>query len=100
MEEDNKAEMPGWDHWAMLEGNELVDHELNEGEFLELSELPDIYNKSELTIFLGSNEISDGDNSDGQDGMEMGRKEDLNKTSKGEMELEWNANLNVARKAQ
>lgn len=84
----------------MLEGNELVDHELNEGEFLELSELPDIYNKSELTIFLGSNEISDGDNSDGQDGMEMGRKEDLNKTSKGEMELEGNANLNVARKAQ
>lgn len=65
-------ELAGWGHWAMpAEHNELVDQELEAGEFLELADLlqpldapvvipnlPDMDGNSELTISLSSNGIA------------------------------------------
>lgn len=63
MEEDNADEDEGWGHWAMPGQQNLVDVELQAGEFLELNDLmgpldvqvvqPNDEENSGITLFLG-----------------------------------------------
>lgn len=73
VDEMDDEQMLGWDHWAMPDGNELIDHEIEEGEFLELADIlqpleeqpPDLEppvmdNNSEITVTVGSNANLEG----------------------------------------
>lgn len=73
VDEMDDEQMLGWGHWAMPDGNELIDHEIKEGEFLELADIlqpleeqpPDLEppvmdNNSEITVSVGSNANLEG----------------------------------------
>lgn len=70
--EEDDGDMPGWGHWAMPadEDDDFIDQEVEEGEFMALADLlqpldeqhqvdlPVMDNHSEITLFVGSNEIA------------------------------------------
>lgn len=73
VDEMDDEHLPGWGHWAMPDGNEMIDQETEDGEFLELADImqpleeqplelepPMMDNNSEIIVSFGSNANLEG----------------------------------------
>lgn len=93
---EDEEELPSWGHWAMGADNDLVDQEIKEGEFLEMSDLMQPLDDQHLP-----NELSDMDMNSGLtlsvgfNGIEVNNNKEFPL-----QHLEGNGNLNPMGQAQ